>query len=165
MEIRKALTSDSLEAISRVYAASWQTAYRGIIPDDYLDALDALRWTDTLKASIDTLLLAVEAGEIIGVCTYGPARDAEYTGWGEVVSLYLLPDRRRQGVGSLLLSAALGELHMLGCAGVYLWVLEDNRFARRFYEKHGFAVSGDKLRDCIGGKDVNEVRYLLTSAK
>lgn len=38
MEIRNAVIDD-VENISKIYAQSWKTAYKGIIPQSYLDDL------------------------------------------------------------------------------------------------------------------------------
>ena len=41
MEIRKLRAGDDLLAVSRVYEESWRRAYRGLLPQEYLDALPA----------------------------------------------------------------------------------------------------------------------------
>ena len=41
---------------------------------------------------------------------------------------------------------------------VFLWVLEDNISARRFYEKFGFEYDGTK-KELNFGKVINEIRY------
>lgn len=43
---------------------------------------------------------------------------------------------------------------------VFLWVLEDNHRARKFYEKFGFLCTGDYIEDSIGEKELREVRYI-----
>lgn len=50
--------------------------------------------------------------------------------------LYLRPDVRRQGIGTLL----LGEVKRNSPDGVSLHVFQQNTDARAFYERHGFAV-------------------------
>ena len=47
----------------------------------------------------------------------------------------------------------------MGYRNIFLWVLEKNLRARKFYEKEGFSMSDDYLDDNIGGKDVREIRY------
>ena len=43
-------------------------------------------------------------------------------------------------------------------ASLSVWVLEDNHRARRFYERAGFAVTGEsQVLDDLGG--VTEIRY------
>lgn len=50
--------------------------------------------------------------------------------------LYLLPDARRQGIGTALLD----EVRRSSPAGVRLWVFEANVEAKAFYRRHGFRV-------------------------
>ena len=66
----------------------------------------------------------------------------------------------RKGYGSKLLEAVMNELKNQGFTEVFLWVLEENSIARRFYEKYGFQCSDDYRVDNIGGKDLRELRYV-----
>ncbi len=40
-----------------------------------------------------------------------------------------------------------------------LWVLEDNRRARRFYEAAGWHADGAAVEDTTGGASLNKLRY------
>lgn len=42
---------------------------------------------------------------------------------------------------------------------IFLWGLEENHKARRFYEKMGFVFSGNSMETQIGGKKLREVQY------
>lgn len=163
MEIRKYRDTDDLNDVSRVYAQSWKTAYRGIVPQDYLDDIQDNRWSSYLRNDVGRLLLATDGAQIVGAATYHAARDSDYAGWGEIISLYVLPAYYRRGLGTGLISAAIDALHTAGYANVYLWVLEDNTSARKFYEKKGFHFSGDILIAEIGGKSLRECRYVLSA--
>jgi RimJ/RimL family protein N-acetyltransferase len=55
--------------------------------------------------------------------------------------LYVVPEAWGTGVAAALHDAALAALP--DCAEVKLWVLEENRRARRFYEKHGWRRNGE----------------------
>ena len=55
--------------------------------------------------------------------------------------LYVVPEAWGTGVAVALHDAALAALP--DCAEVKLWVLEENRRARRFYEKHGWRRNGE----------------------
>lgn len=81
--------------------------------------------------------------------------------YGEVVSIYLLPEHIGKGYGKLLFKSAVNELKKLGFNDIFLWVLEGNHRARRFYEKEGFTLSGRYLEVNIGGKSLNEVQYVI----
>ena len=80
-------------------------------------------------------------------------------GFGEIVSLYFLPEYMGKGYGRLLLQAAVGELSKMGYDRAYLWVLEENWNARHFYEKCGFVQTERSLASEIGGKELREVQY------
>lgn len=160
LEIRGYRQTDDTDEISRIYALSWKTAYRGLIPDVFLDDISETRWSPLLEAKSNHMLLALEDGKPVGVSTYCEARGEALKGWGEIVSLYLLPSHYRKGIGSKLFSAVVDMLADEGYSDIYLWVLEKNRSARAFYEKNGFICNGDLNADNIGGKAVNELRYI-----
>jgi GNAT superfamily N-acetyltransferase len=63
------------------------------------------------------------------------------------------------GVGARLLAAAREELTRRKYPAVVLWVLESNRRARRFYEKHGFALDGGHKEPVEAGWILPHLRY------
>jgi ribosomal protein S18 acetylase RimI-like enzyme len=73
--------------------------------------------------------------------TWVAVRDAEVMGYaaldGDMLEhLYLRPDARRQGIGTLLLD----EVRRYSPHGVSLHVFQQNTEDRAFYERHGFTV-------------------------
>ena len=58
---------------------------------------------------------------------------------GQIVELYVEPFFTGMGIGSKLIDFAINELR---CE--YLWALEKNDGAIRFYERHGFFPTGEK---------------------
>ena len=101
-----------------------------------------------------------EGGRLIGTARTGASRWPKYPDFGEIVSLYLLPEFMGRGYGRALLAAAVEALADQGYRDVLLWTLEENHRARRFYEKAGFTLSGDVMEDEIGGRPLREVLYL-----
>lgn len=101
----------------------------------------------------------------VGVSSYCKSRFSDFSNWGEIVSIYFLPQYIGKGYGKLLLGAVVGELEQLGFDEIFLWVLEDNLRARKFYEKAGFTPSGNYLEDCIGGKELREMQYCCSVEK
>ncbi|MDE7279941.1 MAG: GNAT family N-acetyltransferase, partial [Oscillospiraceae bacterium] len=92
MEIRRLRNDDDINALSRVYEESWKFAYKGIIPQDYLDSIPQGQWAASAdKPNISTLVMT-EKVEIIGTASFCPSRFGDMAGWGEIVSIYLLPD-------------------------------------------------------------------------
>lgn len=146
--------------ISKVYEESWKYAYQGLIPQDYLDAIPVGRWASGICNPDWKTLVCVEEGIIVGTSSFCSSRFEQYPDWGEVISIYLLPEHMGKGYGKHLLAAAVTELRKQGYADIFLWVLEENSRARHFYERFGFSPTGDFLETEIGGKPLREVRYI-----
>lgn len=64
----------------------------------------------------------------------------------ELETIAVIPEARRQGIGSSILGALLGELAQAGIAEIFLEVRVSNRTALSFYQAHGFAESGRRAR-------------------
>lgn len=159
MEIRYLSEADDRLAVSGIYEASWKYVYRDILPRDYLESIPAGRWAFRLDGGERTTLVMLEEGRYIGTSSCCASRFPEFDGWGEIVSLYLLPEYMGRGFGKPLLEATVAALAGQGYRDVFLWVLEENRRARAFYEKMNFQLSGARRADVIGGKTVREAAY------
>jgi ribosomal protein S18 acetylase RimI-like enzyme len=148
--IRRAAAADA-PAIARVHVASWQVAYRGMVPDALLDELSVERrergWRERLGRADDGAsftLVAERDGAVAGFCSIAaPSRDGDAgERTAEVAAIYVEPAHWRSGVGATLLGEALDVLRADGFADVTLWVLEANARGRAFYERLGFAADG-----------------------
>lgn len=160
MEIRFAEPSDDTMAISRIIERSWKFAYKGIIPQSYLDAIPEGRWAPNINSPKRKTLVCVEDGKMVGTCSFSESRLERFPGWGEVISIYLLPEHLGKGYGKKLMESAVSELREQGYENIFLWVLEENARAIHFYEEFGFSRTDDFLEVNIGGKDLREVRYI-----
>ena len=159
MEIRRLGPGDDALAVSRVYRESWRAAYRGIVPQAFLDEMAEDRWCSFLTGGGAESLLLLDGQRLAGTAACGPVRQAAPQRRGELISLYLLPDYWGRGMGKALLEAALERLREMGCREAALWVLEENRRARAFYERQGFSPTGAALADEIGGRQLRELEY------
>lgn len=134
MQIRPA-GPDDMAAIAALQAASWRDSYRGLLSDSYLQhevSADLLRhWQSVEPRDQDVVLVAEQAGAVVGFiavwCDGEPMID----------NLHVLPDQRSQGTGRKLMQAAAASLMAGGRDSAYLWVLEGNDGALRFYEALG----------------------------
>lgn len=159
MEIRKIRQDDDRFAISRIYEESWKYAYKDIIPQSYLDSIGTGHWAASVdKEGMNTLVL-VEGNRFVGTSSYCKSRFPDFNSFGEIVSIYLLPEYMGRGYGQKLLNAAVHGLAEFGYRDIFLWVLEENERARKFYEKAGFALSTIALDDYIAGKKLKEIQY------
>ena len=64
-------------------------------------------------------------------------------GTADLVSMWVRPGGRGQGVGEALVEAAAGWARARGFGTLFLWVTESNAPAMRLYERCGFAVTGE----------------------
>jgi GNAT superfamily N-acetyltransferase len=163
MRLREATRADAA-SVAALHAESWRVHYRGAYRDAYLDgdvAEDRRRvWEERLSAppANQFVVLAEEDGALIGfACVYG-AHDAT---WGSLLdNIHVRPGHQGRGVGAALLAevAAWCRAHHGDC-GLFLWVLEQNRRAQRFYERLGARDEGGEFSEPPGGGRIHGRRY------
>ena len=110
LEICYITKSDNRTVISKVYEESWKYAYQGIVPQDYLDYIPKGQWASHIEQADRKNLVMVQDEMIIGTSGFGKSRMEEMNGFGEIISLYFLPEYMGKGYGGLLLQAAVSEL-------------------------------------------------------
>lgn len=159
--IRKILSSDDRLEISNIYEQAWKKAYKGIVPQDFLDSLEKGSWASKVdRPEWNTLVVELD-GKLIGTSSYSKSRFEEYSDAGEIISIYFLPEYMRKGYGKKLLAAAVEGLASMGYSEAFLWVLEENINARKFYESQGFVRADGSVETAPGGKTLKEIRYKL----
>ena len=79
----------------------------------------------------------------------------------EILTLAVLPDARRQGLGCDLLQAAMRRAAAADARTMFLEVAEDNASARRLYARHGFTEVGRRKRYYANGDDALVMRVTL----
>lgn len=159
MEIRHMKQSDDKFAVSRIYEEGWRFAYKDIIPQAYLERIPSGHWVPYLdKEDVHTLVL-IENDIFVGTSSYCKSRFSDFDNFGEIISIYFLPEYIGKGYGKQLLNAVVAELAKLGYRDIFLWALEENHRARKFYEKAGFISSNNYLDDNIGGKELRQIQY------
>lgn len=160
MRIRPAGPED-VPSVARVHVDTWRTAYRGILPDDYLEGLSYAdherRRREWMEKNPQTFTLVAEEDGIVGFADAGPERKNDPDFEGELYAIYVLGSTQRRGIGRALFDAVLRGLLDRGWSSMLVWVLRENPW-RRFYEKHGGAVvRRGKIE--LGGKLLDEVGY------
>jgi len=168
--VRDAVESDA-DRLGQIKVTGWRAAYRGLVSDAALDRMDvdevaagfgrAIAETVRGERPGEAVLVAAEAGLVVGYAVLGPYRWDEIPGAGEVYALYVDPDLWGGGAGRALLQAAEGRLRALGHAQAALWVLAANQVGRGFYEAVGWSADGAQAARCEVD-DALEVRYRRT---
>jgi GNAT superfamily N-acetyltransferase len=115
-----------------------------MFPDDFLDN-DAFedrdrvwreRFADPEREAKTLTILAERGDDLLGFAHSIIDEDENY---GTLLdNLHVHPDAHRLGIGMRLMAETAGTLEAAGnTSSFYLWVLEDNAGARRFYEALG----------------------------
>ncbi|MFJ4669762.1 GNAT family N-acetyltransferase [Kitasatospora purpeofusca] len=163
--IRRGNARDA-EAVAALHAASWRSAYTGIVPDSALgDGLaDERREIWELRLSVDygapeatpELLIAEQAGDTVGFAYLVPMPD------GRVLldNLHVRPGLTGAGIGGDLLEAACARVaRQHPGADLYLEVLQANTRAIAFYERAGGRRTAAGQGVFPGGHTLPEYEY------
>jgi ribosomal protein S18 acetylase RimI-like enzyme len=165
MEIQAA-TSEDCRAVAEVHVESWQHAYRGILPEQYLASLSVAereaKWRRTVERQPSHLLVARAAGQVVGFVAFGASRDeGAPNDRAEIWAIYVKAASWSTGAGRLLWLEALQRIVAEGYKSVSLWVIAGNERAVRFYERAGFVVELESRKSFeLGDTTLEELRYV-----
>lgn len=165
VKVRPAKKED-IDDIARIHVKTWQCAYKGQIPQDYLDSLSVDRrkqkWAKIFKKKNQKQenYVAEIDGKVVGFSGVGYSRDNDTADEiGEVYALYVDPDFLGRGAGSALLEEGITWLKNKGYKRVTLWVLSTNEEAKGFYKHRGWVFDGKKKMDKQKDFSLDEMRY------
>ena len=139
--LRDAVPGDA-DAVAAVHVASWQAAYRHLLPAPLLEGLsvdDRARWWRRLLEAPrgDHVVVAAHDGTLRGFVHVGLG-PPDAPGRGELVTLYVAPGQWGAGLGRRLHDTGLDRLVGEGCPEARVWMLSTNERARRFYVRQGW---------------------------
>ncbi|MEM7113994.1 MAG: GNAT family N-acetyltransferase [Chloroflexota bacterium] len=156
--IRQARVEDA-ERMGEMLVATWLAAHEGQMPHHlwekrrrkWTPAVSARGWRGTLQEMAEggdgrsCIYLAVtETGDIIGLCAaFAEAVQPQ----ASVVALYVRQEQQRVGNGRLLLQTTFDHLQRGRIETVHIGVLAANTPARRFYERMGGVLIGERSFD------------------
>ena len=113
------------------------------LPEHYSDYF----FEDILKSSPESFIVAENDGVIVGyiMCRieYGFSNFKRFSliRKGHIVSLAVLEEHRKNGLGKSLISSAVEALKFKGCNEVYLEVRATNEEAVKIYKQLGFKIT------------------------
>jgi GNAT superfamily N-acetyltransferase len=136
-----------------------------MLPDAFLDhevfadraALWEQRFNDPDEQLVPVTMVAELNGEIVGFVHSIAEEDPE---WGTLLdNLHVRHDAMRLGIGTRLMAETAAWLEeRSSTSGLYLWVLEKNAPARRFYDALEGRVAGSGFSR-EGGASTAALRY------
>lgn len=146
--IRHASVNDAVK-IAEIHVHSWQTTYRGIVPDSYLQKLDVGQKTEFWKATLEKpdavykseIWIACIDGQPVGFATWGKNRDTTTPYQAELYAIYVLAEHQKRGVGTALYQQLTQFLRNNAYKSFCVWSLDSNRNAHKAYEAWGLHIA------------------------
>ncbi len=165
VHLRRATIEDAA-GIAQVHVDGWARAYRGVVPDEYIDCRSAWHreasWREELGIEADDRKpwVALLDDRIIGFASGGIARDDDADrGTGEIYQLFVTPECWERGIRTNLIEHVVRDLQKHDFDRAVFWVLAADSTRRAFVEYIGWRADGAvRLEDC-GGTKVEELRY------
>lgn len=165
INLRRATPADA-PVLAEIHVASWRQAYRGIVPDSYLEQFTVesrtKRFGEFLAEDSAETYVALRDSRVVGFLTLGGCRDTDIdqTSVGEIWGIYVSPGFWRRGVGRFLCEQGQNMLASRDFTVATLWVLEANSQARSFYEAMGFQPDG-AAKELPFGIPLTAIRYRM----
>ncbi len=159
-------TLENSQAMGYIHSCSWQKAYQHIIPADVLNTFTPARRAQVFQEAIKTrpeeyYLFQVDSAPAGIALLHKSHEKTAPNDAGEIYAIYFHPDFWGTPATGLGLQFCINRLQELGYKQIHIWVLAENKRARRFYEKYGFVFDG-KTQEIEIGKTLLEVRYSKT---
>ena len=162
---RKAIYED-YACIANIHFSSWNAAYAELLPATYVNKANSLpakvkMWQKIIVHPDVSVWIAYDDNKpqssvgFIGCFNKGD--DCEIT------TLYVLPEYQGLGIGSQLMTTLLEEVSNSTMHQLYLWVLETNTTAMRFYNKFGFVLSGERSEELHDNNKIVDIKMVKSA--
>jgi GNAT superfamily N-acetyltransferase len=141
----------------------------GIMPDHYLRRVTAENreryYREALEKGPEKIAILIANDRPAGVMVAGGTCDDDLdSSYGEIRSIYLMEGVWGNGYGTAFLGWGIERLAEFGYRNAALWVLEDNKRARSFYERFGFRKDGT-VKTIARGIELVQSRYVISLGK
>jgi len=162
-------TDEDVPLVATLHANSWRSGYRNLLSERYLEKeiyrerLTVWQQRFSKASQKPMFVLVAEANSmLVGFVCVFPDEDAVF---GSLLdNLHVLPALTGRGIGRMLLSDAAKRLVTNGSfGGLYLWVIQQNERARRFYENAGARVVGLRVNTMPDNTEVVALRCYWSS--
>ena len=128
----RAATPEDLPAITALHLQSWRTTYDGLLPAEYLGAGAEAQLRSKWAALPDgTTLVAMQGDRLAGFISVDTGNPAYLD------ALHVADFAQGSGLGLRLIGTAFAQIAQRGVTAAYLYIVDGNDGARRFYERLG----------------------------
>lgn len=156
------VTENDLPAVVDIQIKGWQTAYKGIIDDDFLNSMDKEKIVERRKKDYEKgyFIIAILDEEIVGFSRYNDkvvSKDSDNFD-SEIIALYVKPELKGYGIGSQMFNYIKKHLKEKERNNMIIWCLKENYPSRKFYEKMGGTLISEHYIT-FGEKEYLEVGF------
>ena len=117
---------------------------------DSNNIFDSNTFNQVISNERGSLVIAEENGKILGMASISFNLALRYNGeYCQLEELVVDQDARGKNIGGLLIEEALRLAKNRGCKEFGLYLLESTKHNQSFYEKYGFVVIGEEMRQSL----------------
>ena len=149
------------ESCEKIITQSWQSTYRGIIDDDYLNKLvinEKIRIENAVKnfENAEKVLVAECDGKVVGFVRYGECDLVDYKSSAEIYALYITDEYQGFGLGKALVKEASRILLDQGYTDLIIGCIDKNPSNGFYQHLKGIKVA---QREIVRGRILQENIY------
>ena len=117
---------------------------------DSNNIFDLNTFNEVISNERGSLVIAEEEGKILGMASISFNLALRYNGeYCQLEELVVHQEARGKNVGGLLIEETLRLAKNRGCKEFGLYLLESTKHNQSFYEKYGFVVIGEEMRQSL----------------
>ncbi len=160
--IKKATKKD-IDDIVKIKIKGWQTAYKDILSDEYLDNMSyEENYQKFLKEISDESskrqnYVITKNDKVIGFSKFAITKGEKYD--SQIYAIYIEPSLKNKGYGTILFNYLKEYFRSQNCNNMILWCIYRNNPSREFYKKRG-CIEGKKMLSQIGNQKIYEISYI-----
>lgn len=148
VNLRKVKIGDE-KTLAFIQTESWKHAFKDIISKEDLEECTNLdkaieMYKSLLEKEIGNGYILFIDDKAHLMAYFDSARDTEVEGFAELICIHSLRKNLGKGYGKVMMNHILAEAKNQGFNKIYLWVFEENKRARRFYESFDFKETDNK---------------------
>ena len=159
--VRNASIED-IPRIAEIIVFGKRVAYRPIFQNDMVsfNEMQVVPLAEGYQKDLALLenMFVYDDGIVKGVINGNPVGDGV-----EISEFYVEPFFKGKGIGRALMEKVISQAKESDKRKIFLWVIEDNVSARKFYVANGFIHTGETC--LIEGTDKTDMCYELTLEK